>query len=208
MVKIRSAVNQPGISWSATNLLIMAEPVAGKIVHLRSSLLSKRKSRVWTLLPRQGQWTAAWDRARDGGPTRRPRLAFPKSICARKGCGNACGRTILCPCRGSEGFAGRRFLGRRAGRSSHALPRLPSPALPGRSSDGQAEIDLPAFWMISRSGFARPEINRECLRLWLRAKPHAITLANCATPHDGRIHTNVALIVLDRRAQDTGIRRK
>lgn len=33
------------------------------------------------MLPRQRQPTVAWGRARDGGPARRPRLAFSKPFC-------------------------------------------------------------------------------------------------------------------------------
>src|SRR2546428_1470113 len=41
-----------------------------------------------------------------------------------------------------------------------------------------------------------------------RAQPHRITPANRATPRDSRIHANMGLIVLHRRAQDTGVLRE
>jgi len=42
----------------------------------------------------------------------------------------------------------------------------------------------------------------------LGAKPHSITTANRSTPLDRRIHANLALILLDRRAQNLAILRE
>jgi hypothetical protein len=65
------------------------------------------------------------------------------------------------------------------------------------------------FKIVRADGSSSAAVNAEhCPYLfvkWLNAfilgaKPYPITAANCATPHDGRINADVALIVLDGRA--------
>ncbi len=44
----------------------------------------------WTFLPRTGQWTVAWGRARDSGPARRPRDQDHRELCRPgRGAGSA-----------------------------------------------------------------------------------------------------------------------